>query len=150
MDIKLSDLTVGEILSALVMGRIIEVLRAEEGDSVEILCDNPDPRTPQEANAIVCHGAWTDYKPLRFHAASLYGCLRKAFEARRSVVESGAMPSADLQATNETPHDVLKVFYVFIRTYAVAPNAAFLAHPIWDLVRAVLGTNDPALERAEE
>lgn len=58
--------------------RAIEILRRREGDSVEILCDNPegDPN-----NAIVCCGEWTSWIDKRFGGESLLRCLELAVDA---------------------------------------------------------------------
>lgn len=64
----------------------IHKLRAEEGDSVTILCDNPEG---PPNNAVECCGAWTDWSDRRFHGETLLGALRAAVEARQST-EIGA------------------------------------------------------------
>lgn len=62
--------------------RNIETLRAEEGDTVTILCDNPD-FNGQPQNAIECNGSWTDWKDLRIAGDSVAACLSAAAERRR-------------------------------------------------------------------
>lgn len=61
---------------------LINRLRADEGDSVLILCDNPDG---PPNNAIECNGGWTLYEPERFSGETLIQCLAKAEEAKAKV-----------------------------------------------------------------
>lgn len=57
--------------------RLINVLRADEGDSVEILSDNPD-FNGQPNCAIVCCGDWTGWLHKRFAADTLLDALSMA------------------------------------------------------------------------
>lgn len=57
---------------------LIDALRAEEGDDVRILCDNPEP--PPNV-AIECNGGWTNYDNRRFEGDTLIQCLRAAQSA---------------------------------------------------------------------
>ena len=57
--------------------RLIEVLRSDEGDSVTILCDNPD-FNGQPNCAIVCNGDWTGWVDKRFAADSVLDALSMA------------------------------------------------------------------------
>ncbi len=57
----------------------IHALRTDEGDSVTILCDNPEG---QPNNAVECCGAWTEWNDLRFDGETLLGALRSACAAR--------------------------------------------------------------------
>lgn len=68
---------------------LIEQLRAEEGDSVLILCDNPEgpPNT-----AIECNGSWTGWADKRFSGDNLLACLRAAAEAKRAVGDDHPEP----------------------------------------------------------
>lgn len=63
--------------------RLIHELRADEGDSVTILCDNPNPG-PSKSNAVECCGCWTDWKDRRFEGDSITEALKAAAEARRA------------------------------------------------------------------
>lgn len=76
---------VGDALEILAL---INALRADEGASVEILCDNPD-FNGQPDRAIVVVGDWTDYQAKRFGADSLVECLRDA-QAHMFAVKQGA------------------------------------------------------------
>jgi len=60
---------------------LIDTLRQHEGDSVTILCDNPEFHGPN--NIIVCNGEWTDWKDVRFSGKSVLECLQKAAIERR-------------------------------------------------------------------
>ena len=63
--------------------RFINKLRADEGDCVTILCDNPD-FNGQPNCAILCNGEWTDYDDLRFKGDTVLQCLTRACEAKDS------------------------------------------------------------------
>lgn len=69
---------------------IINALRAGEGDSVTILCDNPD-FNDQPDRAILCNGDWTGWQDWRFAADTLVDCLRAAqtalFAHRQAAAE---------------------------------------------------------------
>ncbi|RWH31606.1 hypothetical protein [Mesorhizobium sp.] len=60
--------------------RIIQDLRAGEGSSVEILCDNPD-FNGQPNNAVICCGEWTDWQEIRFTGDSIDDALGAAMVA---------------------------------------------------------------------
>lgn len=57
---------------------MIEKLVADEGNSVTILCPNPegDPN-----RAIVCNGDWTGWSDVRFGGKTLLDCLTSATAA---------------------------------------------------------------------
>ena len=59
---------------------LIEALRADEGSSVTILCDNPD-FNGQPNCAIEVNGDWTDWKDRRFTGDTVLDCLQKAHTA---------------------------------------------------------------------
>lgn len=59
---------------------IVEQLRAGEGSSVEILCDNPD-FNGQPNNAVVCNGEWTDWQNTRFTGDTVDAALGAAMVA---------------------------------------------------------------------
>lgn len=62
----------------------IDVLRAGEGDVVEIHCDNPDFNgLPNCAISVTAY--WTDWLPRHFRADTVLACLQAAI-AERSVV----------------------------------------------------------------
>lgn len=56
--------------------KTINILREEEGDSVTILCDNPDG--PPNC-AIECNGSWTGWEDKRFVGADLIEALSAAY-----------------------------------------------------------------------
>lgn len=60
----------------------IHRLRAEEGDSVTILCDNPEG---PPNNAVECNGAWTDWLDRRFEGDTLLRALEAAVNARKAA-----------------------------------------------------------------
>lgn len=63
--------------------RLIDLLRSQEGDSVTILCDNPDFNMGAN-NAVECNGDWTGWKDQRFEGESLLDALSAAMiEYRR-------------------------------------------------------------------
>lgn len=49
---------------------MIQALRAEEGDQINLLCDNPEG---PPNNAVECCGAWTDWLDRRFEGETLHG-----------------------------------------------------------------------------
>lgn len=67
---------------SVVIVRLIEELRADEGDTVVINCENPEG-PPQQA--IDCNGGWTGWNDLRFDGATLLECLRAAAAARAAT-----------------------------------------------------------------
>lgn len=74
--------------------RMVELLRSQEGDSVEILCDNPDG-----LNAVVCCGGWTDFNEARFEGVSTFAAL----EAAAAAYENQAVP---VEARPSLPADL--------------------------------------------
>ena len=65
--------------------RYIEMLRADEGDTVVICCDNPEAESVSVQTAIDCNGLWTDFKDWRFTGESVLQCLSKAVTARAAL-----------------------------------------------------------------
>ena len=70
--------------------RLIELLRADEGDSVTLLCDNPD-FNGQPNCAVVCNGDWTSWVDRRFAADTILDALsmaatEKALPSPRKVI----------------------------------------------------------------
>ncbi len=65
-----------DIVTSLSIVDLIDALRAEEGDSVTILCDNPDAGS---ANAVECNGYWTNWKDRRFEGKSVLEALSAAY-----------------------------------------------------------------------
>lgn len=51
----------------------IDVLREDEGDSVTILCENPDG-----PNAVECNGHWTNWEDKRFEGETVLDALAAA------------------------------------------------------------------------
>lgn len=60
---------------------LINQLREDEGNSVEILCDNPDG---EPNNGIVCIGDWTGWDQCRFDGNTLRECLEKAVQLMKN------------------------------------------------------------------
>lgn len=63
--------------------RYLEELRLGEGDSVTILCDDPEAESTAKRMAIVCNGAWTQWQDRRFYGESIVQCLAKGVGAMR-------------------------------------------------------------------
>ena len=63
--------------------RYLEELRLGEGDSVTILCDDPEADSTARRMAIVCNGAWTQWQDRRFYGESIVQCLAKGVGAMR-------------------------------------------------------------------
>lgn len=61
--------------------KLVDTLRSDEGNSVTILCDNPEG---PPNNAVEVQGAWTEWEDRRFDGETLLEALTKAAEAYRS------------------------------------------------------------------
>lgn len=57
---------------------LIDELRAHEGATVEIACDNPEPETKQDQVWVSVTDDWTDWEPRRFDGETVLDCLQKA------------------------------------------------------------------------
>lgn len=71
------------VIEALKICGAIEWLRAVEGDSVEILCDNPDPDTRDRQCGVNCNGEWTHWAPEIYYGESVLAALEKAVAERQ-------------------------------------------------------------------
>jgi hypothetical protein len=61
----------------------LQTLRAGEGSSVEVLCDNSEHGVNGHSrNAIICSGEWTGWALRRYEADSLLGCFALAVQER--------------------------------------------------------------------
>lgn len=83
-----------DVLASLEIARLIEALTADEGDSVEFVCENPDPKTPNNRHAVICAGFWTLWHDLRFDGPTRVACLRMAAAARTLKYIPEGNPSA--------------------------------------------------------
>lgn len=61
---------------------IINTLRMDEGNSIDILCDNPDG---PPNNAVECNGDWTEWETQRFEGDTLLTALEAAFKAYKAT-----------------------------------------------------------------
>lgn len=61
---------------------LMEALREEEGNTVEICSDAADFGVPN--CSINCTGEWTQWEPLPFYGDTVLDCLRKAAEDKKS------------------------------------------------------------------
>lgn len=59
--------------------KAIHDLRADEGDSITICCDNPEG---PPNNAIICNAWWSDYEDMRFEGETLLAALKAALDAK--------------------------------------------------------------------
>lgn len=73
---RLADQTIADLRAE---REAIDKLRADEGSSVEIFCDNPEFGDPN--NRVDCTGAWTNWKPRTFWGKSVSDCLSAALSA---------------------------------------------------------------------
>ena len=73
-----------EMMDALAFVECVDKLRADEGDSVEILCDNPEFDGHPNC-AIVCCGDWTHFEQVRFDGDTVLECLFKALTVRTNI-----------------------------------------------------------------
>ncbi|CDO37634.1 hypothetical protein [Novosphingobium sp. KN65.2] len=69
---------------AIEIWRLIERLTDGEGDTVNVLCPNPD-FNGQPNYAIECNGAWTDWIEMRVAADRQIDCFRKAVAAMEAL-----------------------------------------------------------------
>lgn len=67
----------------------INYLRADEGDTVTLVCDNPD-FNGQPNNAVDCNGSWTDWNDKRFTGDSLFTALNAAALAKAVATKTPA------------------------------------------------------------
>ncbi len=77
--------TTDDIRVALQTAAAIEWLRAEEADSVIILCTNPDPDTIEQQCAVECCGFWTGLEERRYYGQTLLDALDAACLARETI-----------------------------------------------------------------
>lgn len=70
----------------------IETLRADEGASVTILCDDPEASSSDVAMAVECRDEWTDWQERRFYGRDVLDCLTKAVEARAAALQQEGRP----------------------------------------------------------
>lgn len=62
----------------------IDLLRRDEGDSLHILCDNPEAETNDRLTAVEVTGDWTRYTPLHFWANTWQEAVAAAANRRRA------------------------------------------------------------------
>jgi hypothetical protein len=74
--------------------RYIEQLRANQGASVTILCDNEEATYRSEQMAIEVCDDWTGWEQWRFYGETVVQCLAKALGARRETLTAAAMLAA--------------------------------------------------------
>jgi hypothetical protein len=72
--------------------RLINILRADEGDSVTLFCDNPDFNMGPNS-AVECNGHWTDWWDVRFEADTFLDALSEAFIAYNNFKATGVAAS---------------------------------------------------------
>jgi len=65
---------------------MIEALRADEGNTVTILCDNPEG-TPN--SAVECCGDWTDWQQRRFTGDTVFRALEAAHTSFTTIARRG-------------------------------------------------------------
>lgn len=68
---------------------LINDLRSDTAASVTILCDNDDPRGPEDAVAVEVAAAWTGWLERRFYGPSVLACLERAVAARDELAGKG-------------------------------------------------------------
>lgn len=83
---EFQSLRVG-LVSCLQRVGLIDALRAGEGDSVTIFCDNADFGGPD--NAVEVSGQWTEWEDRRFEGATLNQALTKALLAKGQADAKG-------------------------------------------------------------
>lgn len=58
---------------------MVQELSKNEADTVTFLCPNPDPKDDEDRIAIICNGAWTNWRDMRFSGASLHSAVERAY-----------------------------------------------------------------------
>lgn len=61
---------------------MLNELRAAEGATVSILCDNPEASSADVQCAVEVNDDWTGWQDRRFHGRDVRACLAHALEAR--------------------------------------------------------------------
>lgn len=67
--------------------RILHFLREDEGDSVQLFCDNPDPSSPDRNHAMECAGWWTNWEPKTFWGETFRAMLDRADAAKCAAMK---------------------------------------------------------------
>lgn len=99
---------------------LLYYLREGEGDSITLLCDNPD-FNGQPNNAVECCGAWTDWKDRRFTGDSLVGAVRTAAVAKAAL--TGALvPAAPQPADLRERVDASEIINRATDDLSIAPH----------------------------
>ena len=83
----MSDL---EVLQALAFVGTLNRLRANEGSSVTLCCDNPEGSGPNNA-AVEVVDEWTNWQPRRFYGSTVYAAAEAAI-CERQLAEPQAAP----------------------------------------------------------
>lgn len=74
-------------LNSLAVMALLNELRAGDGDTVTLCCDNPDFEGPD--NVVECCADWTDWKDRRFTGDSLLDALTAAAGAKAKASTEG-------------------------------------------------------------
>lgn len=84
---------------------LLEVLRADEGDSVSFVSENPD-FNGQPNCLVICCGGWTGWQDQRFAEDTVLECLRAAKQAREQAAidaPPGSSPAREVAGENPLP-----------------------------------------------
>lgn len=76
----------------------LNYLRADEGDSVNLLCDNPEG---PPNNAVICCGDWTDWQDERFEGQTLIEAVNKAALSKAAKTDIAFRPALSPPAEGE-------------------------------------------------
>lgn len=76
------DSTYVAILAKAIQMDLINILRTDEGDEVEIAAPNASFGGPNQS--ISCCGEWTGFVPIRFFGDTLIDCLVSAIKQRQA------------------------------------------------------------------
>lgn len=78
--------TESEMREALLLSVLADIdqCRAADGNSIEIMCDNPDADTAGEQASVVALGDFTDWEQVRYFGLTWQEALRKAADASRA------------------------------------------------------------------
>ena len=79
-----------------------DYLRQEEGSSVMLVCNNPDPDDENKNIKVVINSAWTDWKDKDFYAVDLLTALELAAAANEAATGT-VVPVSNAMYAAETP-----------------------------------------------
>lgn len=109
--------------------RYLEELRLGVGDSVTILCDDPEAESTAKRMAIVCNGEWTQWQDRRFYGESIVQCLAKGVGAMRITPVDRTLTAPVPSMIREHLGDVVELGKPIQPIYGTAKRPAHGGYP---------------------